>query len=225
LVQSFHPILRFEAWVPTETERRPQSLIELHPSDWCTQYPIQASPTPAMRTHSISATPDRTILTHYPTGEALDKPLILTPEHPAALTFCVLGTLADPVVLASPRPHLFIYHGLLKCAREPDVRRWKDHCAEYETKVAHGKLTSELLQVFQEDAYAAHGFPRYRTISGRLWSPLRITRLGTFSVLTLWPNPRRQLTLPDLRHLGCLTRAKLPLLVTVDDLNKWIHPN
>ena len=176
-----------------------------------------------MSAPSLPSTPDRTIVAHTPAGDVLEKPLLLTPEHPSALTFCVLGTLAEHVVLTSPRPHLFIYHALLNCARESNARRWNSHLTAYETKAMHGRLTTEVLQRFKEDAEAAHGFPRYSTISGRLWSPLQLAKIGTFSVLTLWPNLQRRLSLYELQRIRRLTRAKLPMWVADDPVCQWIE--
>ena len=169
-----------------------------------------------------TSTPDLTFITHAASGVRLEKLLTLTPDHPAALTFCILGTLTDPVVLTSPCPHLMIYHGLQKCATDPDSRHWRAHLEEYQTKLHHGRLTAERLLTFQLDCAASHGFPRYRTISGRLWNPLRITEMGTFSVLSLWPDPERPLELESLERIGQLLGWKLPAWICAKPLHLWM---
>ena len=167
------------------------------------------------------STPDRTFLTTAPSGTVLERPIDLTPDHPAALTFCVLGPLMDPVVLVSPSPHLLIYHGLQKCLQEPDPRRWKTHLREYSTKITHGQLTAERLEQFQYDSTVAHGFPRYRVLSGRLWSPLKLAGLGTVSALALWLDRKGSPEADCLMPLGRLLNWRHPVWIAANPDGFW----
>jgi len=170
------------------------------------------------------STPDRTLLSHSPTGAVMERPIVLTPDHPSALTFCILGSLTDPVVLVSSCPHLLIYHGLQQCVKEPNPRRWKTQLKEYETKITHGQLTAERLEHFQHDCTVANGFPRYRVLSGRLWSPLKLASVGTFSALALWLDRKGPPEADFLMQLGRLLKWRHPVWIAANPCGFWRMP-
>lgn len=130
-------------------------------------------------------TPDWLVLISGPDGQPFAQPLDLRPEHPHAITFCLLegeeGT--QPVVVIShDRPHLFVYNGLKACDLSAKPAHWKQTLKDYQARVVSGKLTRGVLQRFQR----LHGFPRYAVTSGRLWRHLKMPGHPKCSVMALW---------------------------------------
>lgn len=113
--------------------------------------------------------------------------MVLTPQHPHAITFCVLEGGAAPVVLISrDRPHLHVYHGLKKCEPEASRTKWKEALEDYQTQVVRGRLSRAGLENFHRLTQASNGFPRYELPSGRLWRHLKVAGQPMFSVMTFW---------------------------------------
>jgi hypothetical protein len=138
-----------------------------------------------------SNTPDRTVIYHRPDGVELPRPVVLGHEHPRAVTFCQIQWAGDPVMLSSRRPHLFIYNGLKTCAAAPQTQ-WGRLLRNYETRIVSGKLSPELLETFSQLTQQDHGFPRYSTLSGRIWRNLSIAG-QPFSVASVWRRPEQAL--------------------------------
>jgi hypothetical protein len=136
-------------------------------------------------------TPDRTVIYHGPDGVELPRPVVLGHEHPRAVTFCQIQWVGDPVMLSSRRPHLFIYNGLKTCAAAPQTQ-WGRLLRNYETRIVSGKLSPELLETFSQLTQQDHGFPRYSTLSGRIWRNLSIAG-QPFSVASVWRRPEQPL--------------------------------
>jgi hypothetical protein len=132
-------------------------------------------------------TPDRVLISTAPEGQNLPRPLELDPQHPHAITFCVLEGGVKPVVIINrDRPHMYVYNGLKKCAPDASPSEWKRTLEHYQSEVVLGTLTRAVLENFHRLSQANNGFPRYAVTSGRLWRHLNIPGQPLFSIMAFW---------------------------------------
>jgi hypothetical protein len=164
-------------------------------------------------------TPDLVTLSTAPSGEPLASPLRLHAAHPAATTFCI-PSLHPFVMVVSKRPHKWIYNALQKCTVKTHADLWPDIMTEYECSIIRGKLTKAFLRDFAERYTASHGFPRYNTISGRVWRNVQPSREGNLHVLAFWSLPKEDESVV-LIQLRRALRLNGPVLVCGDAKSTW----
>ena len=139
-----------------------------------------------INTRGSNNSPDKTTITVGPSGARLPGAITLTPDHPSAITFCVLGPVGRQVILQSSRPHKSIYNALKQCTAETSSRNWRAHLADYDVSIRCGRLTKSILGEFLERYAEAYGFPRYTVVSGRVWPGLNSAETGPFAALAFW---------------------------------------